>query len=83
MGRRIEKIKWLSSFSIAIISVLFLAIVFVLFLIFSESDKRQNKIKEEIAEEEEYQSIDLEKFDVEEDGGFYVIEALPVPKEWR
>lgn len=65
-----------------LISVLSLAIIFVLCLIFSASDKREAKAKEEIVEEEQ-QTIDLENFEVDEDGGFYVIEALLVPKEWR
>ncbi len=65
-----------------LISVLSLAIIVVLCLIFSASDKEQVEAKEEIVEEEQ-QTIDLENFEVDEDGGFYVIEALLVPKEWR
>ena len=65
-----------------LIFVLSLAIVFVLCLIFSTSDKWQVEDKEEIIEEEQ-QIIDLENFAVDEDNGFYVIEALIVPKEWR
>ena len=65
-----------------LISVLSLAIIVVLCLIFSSSDKREVEAKEEIVEEEQ-QTIDLENFEVDEDGGFYVIEALLVPKEWR
>lgn len=65
-----------------LIFVLSLAIVFVLCLIFSTSDKREVETKEEIVKEEQ-QTIDLENFEVDEDGGFYVIEALLVPKEWR
>lgn len=65
-----------------LISVLSLAIIFVLCLIFSTSDKEQVEAKEEIVEEEQ-QTIDLENFAVDEDNGFYVIEALIVPKEWR
>ena len=65
-----------------LISVLSLAIIVVLCLIFSASDKREVETKEEIVEEEQ-QPIDLENFEVDEDGGFYVIEALLVPKEWR
>ena len=65
-----------------LISVLSLAIIVVLCLIFSKSDKEQVEAKEEIVEEEQ-QTIDLENFEVDEDGGFYVIEALMVPKEWR
>ena len=65
-----------------LISVLSLAIIVVLCLIFSKSDKREVEAKEEIVEEEQ-QTIDLENFEVDEDGGFYVIEALRVPKEWR
>lgn len=65
-----------------LIAVISLAIIFVLCLIFSASDKEQVEAKEEIVEEEE-QHIDLENFEVDEDGGFYVIEALLVPKEWR
>ena len=65
-----------------LISVLSLAIIVVLCLIFSKSDKEQVEAKEEIVEEEQ-QTIDLENFEVDEDGGFYVIEELLVPKEWR
>ena len=65
-----------------LISVLSLAIIVVLCLIFSASDKREVETKEEIVEEEQ-QTIDLENFEVDEDGGFYVIEALLVPKEWE
>ena len=65
-----------------LISVLSLAIIVVLCLIFSKSDKEQVEAKEEIVEEEQ-QTIDLENFAVDEDNGFYVIEALLVPKEWR
>lgn len=75
MGRRMG----IKSF---LISVLSLAIIVVLCLIFSKSDKREVEAKEEIVEEE-HQTIDLENFEVDEDGGFYVIEALLVPKEWR
>ena len=62
--------------------VLSLAIRVVLCLIFSTSDKEQVETKEEIVKEEQ-QTIDLENFAVDEDNGFYVIEALIVPKEWR
>ena len=65
-----------------LISVLSLAIIVVLCLIFSASDKREVESKEEIVEEEQ-QTIDLENFEMDDDGGFYVIEALLVPKEWR
>ena len=65
-----------------LIFVLSLAIIVVLCLIFSKSDKEQVEAKEEIVEEEQ-QTIDLENFAVDEDNGFYVIEALLVPKEWR
>ena len=65
-----------------LISVLSLAIIVVLCLIFSTSDKEQVEAKEEIVEEEQ-QPIDLENFEMDDDGGFYVIEALIVPKEWR
>lgn len=65
-----------------LISVLSLAIIVVLCLIFSASDKRQVEANEEIIEEKQ-QTIDLENFAVDEDNGFYVIEALIVPKEWR
>ena len=65
-----------------LISVLSLAIIVVLCLIFSKSDKEQVEAKEEIVEEEQ-QTIDLESFEMDDDGGFYVIEALLVPKEWR
>ena len=72
-----------------LIFVLSLAIIFVLCLIFSTSDKCQVEDKEEIIEEEqqiieeEQQIIDLENFEMDDDGGFYVIEAMIVPKEWR
>ena len=75
MGRRMG-IKWF------LISVLSLAIIVVLCLIFSKSGKGQVEAKEEIVEEEQ-QTIDLENFEMDDDGGFYVIEALLVPKEWR
>ena len=65
-----------------LIFVLSLAIIVVLCLIFSVSDKEQVEAKEEIVEEEQ-KPIDLENFAVDEDNGFYVIEALLVPKEWR
>ena len=65
-----------------LISVLSLAIIVVLCIIFSKSDKREVETKEEIIKEEQ-QTIDLENFAVDEDNGFYVIEALIVPKEWR
>ena len=65
-----------------LISVLSLAIIVVLCLIFSKSDKREVEAKEEIVEDEQ-QTIDLENFEMDDDGGFYVIEALLVPKEWR
>ena len=65
-----------------LISVLSLAIIVVLCLIFSKSDKREVEAKEEIVEEEQH-PIDLENFEMDDDGGFYVIEALLVPKEWR
>ena len=65
-----------------LICVLSLAIIVVLCLIFSTSDKEQVEAKEEIVEEE-HQTIDLENFAVDEDNGLYVIEALIVPKEWR
>ena len=65
-----------------LIFVLSLAIIVVLCLIFSKSDKEQVEAKEEIVEEEQ-QTIDLENFEMDEDGGFYMIEALLVPKEWR
>ena len=65
-----------------LIFVLSLAIIVVLCLIFSKSGKGQVEAKEEIVEEEQ-QTIDLENFEMDDDGGFYVIEALLVPKEWR
>ena len=65
-----------------LISVLSIAIIVVLCLIFSTSDKEQVEAKEEIVEEEQ-QTIDLENFEMDDYGGFYVIEALLVPKEWR
>ena len=75
MGRR----TGIKGFLIAVLS---LAIIVVLCLIFSASDKREVETKEEIVEEEQ-QTIDLENFEVDEDGGFYVIEALLVPEEWK
>ena len=65
-----------------LIFVLSLAIIVVLCLIFSVSDKEQVEAKEEIVEEEQ-QTIYLENFAVDEDNGFYVIEALLVPEEWK
>ena len=65
-----------------LIFVLSLAIIVVICLIFSASDKEQVEAKEEIVEEEQ-QTINLENFETDDDGGFYVIEALLVPKEWR
>ena len=50
-----------------LIFVLSLAIIVVLCLIFSSSDKREVEAKEEIVEEEQ-QTIDLENFEVDEDG---------------
>lgn len=75
MGRR-TGIKALMIF------VSFLANILVLCMILSES-KGQVEAKEEIVEEEKQQPIDLEKFDVDEDGGYWVIEALLVPEEWK
>lgn len=63
------------------IFVTFLANILVLCMILSES-KGQVETKEEIVEKEQ-QPIDLEKFDVDEDGGYWVIEAILVPEEWR
>ena len=65
-----------------LIFVLSLAIIVVLCIIFSKSDKREVETKEEIVKEEQ-QTIDSENFAADEDNGFYVIEALIVPKEWR
>ena len=79
MGKRMGRRMGIKGF---LISVLSLAIIVVICLIFSTSDKEQVEAKEEIVEEEQ-QPIDLENFEVDEDGGFYVIEALLVPKEWR
>ena len=67
------------------IIVLSLAIVFVLCLIFSEADKKQseNNAETNIDEEAEVQQpLDLKNFVIDDDGGFYVIEAIPVPKCW-
>ena len=75
MGRRTRGIRWF------LISVLSIAIIFVLCLIFSDHDKRQNEINEEIAYKE-HQPIDFEIFEADEDGGFYVIEAIPVHRYW-
>ena len=78
MGRR----TGIKGFLIAVIS---LAIVFVLCLIFAEADKKQseNNAEAEIEEDIEIQQpLDLKNFVVDEDGGFYVIEALLVPEEW-
>ena len=79
MGKGIARRTGIKGF---LISVLSLAIIVVLCLIFSVSDKEQVEAKEEIVEEEQ-QTIDLENFEMDDDGGFYVIEALLVPKEWR
>ena len=68
-----------------LIIVLSLAIVFVLCLIFSEADKKQseNNAETNIDEEAEVQQpFDLKNFVIDDDGGFYVIEAIPVPKCW-
>ena len=68
-----------------LIIVLSLAIVFVLCLIFSEADKKQseNNAETNIDEEAEIQQpLDLKNFVIDDDGGFYVIEAIPVPKCW-
>ena len=68
-----------------LIIVLSLAIVFVLCLIFAEADKKQseNNAKAEIEEDTEIQQqLDLKNFVIDDDGGFYVIEALLVPEEW-
>ena len=79
MGRR----TGIKGFLIAVIS---LAIVFVLCLIFSEVDKKQseNNAETNIDEEAEVQQpLDLKNFVIDDDGGFYVIEALLVPEEWK
>ena len=79
MGRR----TGIKGFLIAVIS---LAIVFVLCLIFSEADKKQseNNAETNIDEEAEIQQpLDLKNFVIDDDGGFYVIEALLVPEEWK
>ena len=68
-----------------LIIVLSLAIVFVLCLIFAEADKKQseNNAATEIEEDTEIlQPLDLKNFVIDDDGGFYVIEALLVPEEW-
>ena len=69
-----------------LIIVLSLAIVFVLCLIFAEADKKQseNNAAAEIEEDTEIQQpLDLNNFVIDYDGGFYVIEALLVPQEWK
>ena len=69
-----------------LIIVLSLAIVFVLCLIFAEADKKQseNNAKTNTDEEAEVQQpLDLKNFVIDDDGGFYVIEALLVPEEWK
>ena len=68
-----------------LIIVLSLAIVFVLCLIFAEADKKQseNNAEAEIEEAEIQQPLDLKNFVIDDDGGFYVIEALLVPEEWK
>ena len=79
MGRR----TGIKGFLIAVIS---LAIVFVLCLIFAEADKKQseNNAEAEIEEDTEIQQpLDLKNFVIDDDGGFYVIEALLVPEEWK
>ena len=79
MGRR----TGIKGFLIAVIS---LAIVFVLCLIFAEADKKQseNNAETNIDEEAEVQQpLDLKNFVIDDDGGFYVIEALLVPEEWK
>ena len=68
-----------------LIIVLSLAIVFVLCLIFADADKKQseNNAERNIDEEAEVQQpLDLKNFVIDDDGGFYVIEAIPVPKCW-
>ena len=68
-----------------LIIVLSLALVFVLCLIFAEADKKQseNNAEAEIEEGTEIQQpLDLKNFVIDDDGGFYVIEAIPVPKCW-
>lgn len=68
-----------------LIIVLSLAIVFVLYLIFAEADKKQSKnnAEAEIEEDTEIQQpLDLKNFVIDDDCGFYVIEAIPVPKCW-
>ena len=68
-----------------LIIVLSLAIVFVLCLIFSEADKKQSENNAETNIDEEadvQQPLDLKNFVIDDDGGFYVIEAIPVPKCW-
>ena len=69
-----------------LIIVLSLAIVFVLCLIFAEADKKQseNNAETNIDEKAEVQQpLDLKNFVIDDDGGFYVIEALLVPEEWK
>ena len=69
-----------------LIIVLSLAIVFVLCLIFAEADKKQSGNNAEINIDEEaevQQPLDLKNFVIDDDGGFYVIEALLVPEEWK
>ena len=69
-----------------LIIVLSLAIVFVLCLIFAEAGKKQseNNAETKIDEEAEVQQpLDLKNFVIDDDGGFYVIEALLVPEEWK
>ena len=68
-----------------LIIVLSLAIAFVLCLIFAEADKKQSENNAvEIKEDTEIQQpLDLKNFVIDDDGGFYVIEALLVPEEWK
>lgn len=63
-----------------LIIVLSLAIIFVVILIASESE---NESDVEVEDASEIVNIDEGIFVCDDDGGFWVIEAIPVPEEWK